>query len=79
MKYVLSGLNCKSVTVSICARSLFKTSSPVFASKSATFPDSWPVMMSDGMWAKAQTTALLPVGLKNETGSFDSSRSNSAR
>ena len=70
-KYVRSGESWRSVTTSMCARSLFRTSSPVLASKRATLPDSWPVKMRVGE-ANAQTTALLPVGLKNDSGSFDS-------
>ena len=72
MKYDRSGESWISVIRSKCARSFALTSSPVFASKRATFPDSWPVRMREGMWAKAQTTALLPVGLKKDTGSGDS-------
>ena len=57
---------------SMCARSLLWTSSPVLASKSETLPDSWPVRIRPGVCANAQTTALLPVGLKNDSGSFGS-------
>jgi hypothetical protein len=72
MQYVRSVLSCRSVTMSLCARSLFSISSPVLTLKSATLPDSCPVMMMLGMSVKAQTVALLPMGLKKNSGSSDS-------
>jgi hypothetical protein len=71
-KYVRSGWTCKSVTTSLCACSLLTTSSPVLASHRATFPDSCPVRIRDGSWAKVTTVALDPMGLNVNTASFDS-------
>ena len=71
-QYVRSLLNCKSVITSLCARSLFSISSPDFTLKSATFPDSWPVMMTLGVGVKAQTVAFEPMGLNMNRGSLDS-------
>jgi len=72
MQYVLSGLSCKSVTTSLCARSLLSISSPVLTLKRATLPDSWPVTMMFGCAVKAQTVAFDPIGLNMCAGSFDS-------
>lgn len=72
MQYVLSLLSCRSVTTSLCARSLLLTSSPVLTLNKATLPDSWPVIIILGCKVNAQTVALDPIGLNKYLGSFDS-------
>jgi len=72
MQYVQSLLICKSVTTSLCARSLLSISSPVLTLKSATLPDSCPVMITFGVNVNAQTVAFEPTGLNMNSGSFDS-------
>lgn len=55
MKYVRSGLTCKSVTNPAWFFSLDSISSPFLASHSATLPDSWPERMHRSKSAKATT------------------------
>ena len=62
MKYVWSRLICRSVTVSMCARSLFKISSPDLTSNRDTLPDSCPVTMIPGARVNAHTVAFEPMG-----------------
>ena len=72
MQYAQSLLICRSVTTSLCARSLLSTSSPVLTLKRATLPDSCPVIITFGVNVNAQTVAFEPIGLNMYRGSFDS-------
>lgn len=60
------------MTVLECARSLLRTSSSVFASKSATLPDSCPVRIRSETCARVHTVGFEPIGLNSDTGSRDS-------
>ena len=74
IKYERSGLNCKSVTTSICALSFDNVSSPSFQLNRATFPDSCPVTINEGVCANAQSVGFEPIGWNFDSGSFDSIR-----
>lgn len=58
-----------SVTWPECAFSFVTSSSPDLASKMATLPDSWPVMIVCERGANAATVALEPMGLNSTIGS----------
>lgn len=78
MQYDPSLLICRSVTTSLCARSLLFISSPEssldLTLNKATLPDSCPVMMTFETGVNEQTVAFEPIGLKIWRGSSDSAK-----